>query len=77
MIYAITITQSNLKYALLILSCYCSNSNSIYTNAIIKLLRYVKELLYYNIYYKKNENLIEYTNIDFAKTINNRYFTSK
>ncbi len=51
------------------LSRYCSNSNSIYIYAITRVLRYVKESLHYDIYYKENENLIEYTNVNFAKAI--------
>jgi len=77
LIYIITITQSNLKFALLMLFYYCFNSNSIYIYTIICILKYVKETLYYNIYYNKNKSLIDYTNINFAKAINNCCLTNK
>lgn len=56
---------------------YYFNSNFIYIFTITCILRYVKETLYYNIYYKKNKNLINYINIDFAKVINNYCSTNK
>jgi len=46
LIYIITITQSNLRFALLMLLYYCSNSNSIHIYTITCILRYVKETLY-------------------------------
>ena len=53
------------------LSRYCFNSNSTYIYVATCILRYVKETLHYNIYYDKNKNLINYTNVDFVKAINN------
>ena len=66
-----------MKFALLMLSRYCFNLNSIYFYAIICVLRYIKETLHYNIYYDKNKSLIDYTNVNFAKAINDRRSTNK
>jgi len=63
--------RSNLRFVLLILLCYYFNLDSTYIYATTCILKYVKETLYYNIYYKKNESLINYIDIDFVKTINN------
>ncbi len=71
MIYTITIIRLDLEFALSMLSRYCSNLNSIHIYVIIYVLRYIKETLYYNIYYNKNKNLIDYTNVDFAKAVDN------
>jgi len=56
------------------LSRYCSNSNLTHIKIITRVLRYVKDTLHYNIYYKDKESLIEYTNTNFAKVINDRRF---
>ncbi len=53
------------------LSCYCSNSNSTYIYVIIRVLRYVKETLYYNIYYEENESLIDYIDANFVEVVDN------
>ncbi len=59
------------------LSYYCFNLDSIYIYAITRVLKYIKETLYYNIYYNKNKSLINYTNVDFAKVVNNCCLTNK
>jgi len=56
---------------------YYFNLDSIYIYAIIRILRYVKEILHYNIYYNKNKSLINYTNANFAKAINDCCLTNK
>jgi len=75
--YIIIITRSNLRFALSILSRYCSNSNSTHIKIITRVLRYVKETLYYDIYYEKNESLINYTNVNFVKAIDNYCLINK
>ncbi len=50
---------------------YCFNLNSIYIYIVTCVLKYIKEILYYSIYYNRNKSLIDYINIDFAKAINN------
>ncbi len=77
LIYTITIIQLNLKFVLSILSCYCFNLNSIYIYTITCILKYIKETLYYSIYYNKNKSLIDYTNANFAKAINNYCLINK
>ncbi len=52
------------------LSYYCFNLNSTYIYTIIRILKYIKETLHYSIYYNRNKSLIDYTNIDFVKAIN-------
>lgn len=59
------------------LSRYCSNLDNIYIKTIIRILKYIKEILYYNIYYKENNNLIDYINTNFVKAINNRCLTKE
>ena len=59
------------------LSRYCSNLDTIYIKTIICIIKYVKEMLYYNIYYKENNNLIDYINTNFAKAINNCCLTKE
>ena len=61
-----------MRFALLVLSRYCFNSNSTHIYVVTRVLRYVKETLHYNIHYEENESLISYTNINFAKAIDDR-----
>jgi len=75
--YVITITRLDLRFVLSMLLRYCSNSNSTHIYATTRILRYVKEILYYDIYYKENKNLIDYINVDFVKAIDNYRLTSK
>ena len=51
---------------------YCFNLNSTYIYIATRILRYVKEILYYDIYYEENESLINYIDVDFVEAINNR-----
>ena len=67
----------DLEFALSILLRYCSNLDSTHIYAITCVLRYVKEILYYNIYYEENKSLIDYIDANFAKAINNCCSTSK
>jgi len=53
------------------LSYYCFNLNSTHIKIITRVLKYIKEILHYNIYYEENKNLINYTNINFVKAIDN------
>ena len=67
-------TQSDLIYLLSVLSRYCFNSNSTYIKAVIRVLKYIKKTLNYDIYYEDKEDLIEYIDVDYAKAINDRRF---
>jgi len=75
--YIITITRLDLGFALSMLLYYYFNSNSTYIYATICVLKYVKEILYYDIYYEENKNLINYIDVDFAKTIDNYCLTNR
>ena len=57
--------------------CYYINSNSIYIYTVIYILRYIKKILYYSIYYNRNKSLIDYINTNFTKAINNCYLIDK
>ena len=74
LMYAIIIIRSDLIYLFSILSCYCFNLNLTHVKAIIRIFKYIKETLDYDIYYESKENLIKYIDVDFAKIINNRRF---
>jgi len=69
--------QSNLEFALLMLLCYCFNLNSTHIYASTCVLRYIKEILYYNIYYEENKSLINYIDANFVKAIDNCCLTSE
>ena len=74
LMYAMIMTRSNLIYFLSVLSRYCFNSNSTHVKAIIRVLRYIKETLDYDIHYEDKENLIKYIDVDFAEAVNDRRF---
>ncbi len=69
--YIITIIRSDLRFALLVLFRYYSNSNLTHIKAIMRVLRYIKETLHYNIYYESNNDFIEYIDANFVETIDN------
>ena len=62
LVYAMIIIRFDLKFAFSILSRYCFNLNSIYMKVTIRFLRYIKEILHYNIRYENKKNLINYIN---------------
>ena len=74
LMYAMIMTRSNLIYSFSVLSRYCFNSNSMYVKAIIRVFKYIKKTLDYNIYYKDKEDLIKYIDADFAKIMNDHRF---
>ena len=74
LMYAIIMTQSNLIYFFSILSRYCFNLNSTHVKTVIRVFKYIKKTLDYDIYYKDKNNLIKYIDVDFAKTMNDRRF---
>ncbi len=56
---------------------YYFNLNSIYIYIATCILRYIKEILYYSIYYNRNKSLINYIDTNFVKAINNCCLTNK
>ena len=71
LMYAMIMTWSNLIYFFLILSRYCFNPNLTHVKIIIRVFKYIKRTLDYDIHYENKENLIKYIDVDFAKTVNN------
>ncbi len=69
--YIITIIQSNLRFVLLVFFRYYFNSNLTHIKTVIHILRYIEKTSYYNIYYKNNNNFIEYIDANFVKAIDN------
>ena len=72
LMYAMIMTRSDLIYSLSVLSRYCFNLNSTHIKAAIRVLKYIKKTLNYDIHYEDKEDLIKYIDADYAKTINNR-----
>ena len=74
LMYAMIMTRSDLIYSLSILSRYYFNSNSTHIKAVIRVFKYIKKTLNYDIHYENKKNLIKYIDVDFAKIINDRRF---
>ena len=72
LMYAMIMTRSDLIYSLSVLSRYCFNPNSTHIKAVIRVLRYIKRTLDYDIHYEGKEVLIKYIDADFAGTVNDR-----
>ena len=72
LMYAMIMTRSDLIYSLSVLSRYCFNPNSTHIKAVIRVLRYIKKTLDYDIHYKDKEDLIEYIDVDFTEAVNGR-----
>ena len=67
-------TRSDLIYSFSILSRYCFNSNLTHVKTIIRVFKYIKKTLDYDIHYEDKKNLIKYIDIDFAEIVNDRRF---
>ena len=72
LMYAITMTRLDLKFALSVLFQYYFNLNSIYVKTATRLLRYVKETLHHNIHYENKKNLMNYIDADWTDAVNDR-----
>ena len=72
LMYVMIMTWSDLIYSLSVLSRYCFNSNSTHIKAAIRVLKYIKKTLNYDIHYENKEDLIKYIDADYAETINDR-----
>ena len=72
LMYTMIMTRSDLIYLLSVLSRYYFNSNSTHIKVIIRVLKYIKKTLNYNIHYEDKENLIKYIDADYAEIINDR-----
>ena len=74
LMYAMIMIQSNLIYSFSVLSCYCFNLNSTHVKTIIRVLKYIKKTLDYDIHYENKEDLIKYIDVNFAEIMNDRCF---
>ena len=74
LMYVMIMTRSDLIYSFSVLSRYCFNSNSTHIKAAIRVLRYIKRTLNYDIHYEDKKDLIEYIDADYAEAINDRCF---
>ena len=72
LMWAIIMTQLNLIYLILILSYYLDNSDKKHLALLKTVFRYISETLNVKLTFTNNtaDNLIKYTNADFAKAIN-------
>ena len=74
LIYAMITTRLNLIYSLWILLHYCINLNLTHVKAVIRVFKYIKKILNYDVYYENKKNLIKYIDVDFAEVMNNYCF---
>lgn len=71
LIYAITMICPDLKYALSIVSQYCTNFNSTHIIIIVKILIYMHNILYYSLSYIKSQlEFVKYTHPKKTSVIN-------
>ena len=70
--YAMTMIRPDLKFALSVLSRYCFNPDSTHVKTATRLLRYVKKTLHYGIHYEDKENLMNYTDADWADAVDGK-----
>ena len=71
-------TQSDLIYLILILSYYLDNSDKEHLTLLKIVFRYISETLDIELIFTNNaaDNLIKYTNVNFAKALNSCKLTS-
>ena len=71
LIWTVTITWSDLVYSMLILSYYLDNSNKEYLALLKTVFKYISETLNIKLTFINNavNNLIEYTNVNFVRAI--------
>ena len=74
LMYEMTMIRLDLSYALFILSRYCTNLDATHIKTTQRILRYVKEILEYEIHYEKISKLEEFIDVDYVDVKNNRRF---
>ena len=74
LMYAMTITRLDLRYALFVLSRYCANSDVTHIKATTRVLRYVKETLSYEIHYEETTRFVNYIDANWADAKDDRRF---
>lgn len=70
LMYAMTMIQPDIVFALSIISSYCNNPNFTHVVAVIRILQYIKDILYDGIIFYEELNtkldLIRYTDADYG-----------
>ena len=74
LMYAMTMTRLDLRYALFVLSRYYANSDFTYIRTTTRVLRYVKETLSYEIHYKEITKFVSYIDANWANARDDRRF---
>ena len=75
LMYAITMTRLDLRYALFVLSRYYANSDVTHIKTTTRVLRYVKETLSYKIHYEGTTRFVSYIDANWAKVRDDRRST--
>ena len=79
LMYAMTMTQPDIAFALSIVSRYCNNPNSTHVAAVTRILRYIKGTLDEGIVFCGEQNVLDltgYTDADYGSAKDNRKSTS-
>lgn len=59
------------RYVLSIINQYCANFIAIYVVAVVQILRYICDKLYYDLIYTKDlSKFVDYTNANWSNVIN-------
>lgn len=78
LMYIMTMTCPNLRYALSMVNWYCANLNSTHIMAVLWILKYVHGSLYYGLTYTKDQlGFVGYTNTDWSSTIDGQQSTGE
>ena len=65
LMYAMTMTRPDLRYALSMVSRYCANPVSTHVAAVVRILRYVRGILHYGLTYTNGQpGFVGYTDAD-------------
>ena len=75
LLYATSMTRSDLSYALSIISRYCSNSNFTHVATLLRIFRYVQDTLNHDIEYEFEQNFFhDYSDANWVNSIDDRKF---
>ena len=75
LLYAASMTRSNLSYALSMISRYCSNSDFTHVAALLRIFRYVQDTLNHDIEYESEQKFFhDYFDADWVNSIDDRRF---
>ena len=75
LLYAASMTRSDLSYALSMVSRYCSNSDFTHVAALLRIFRYVQGTLDHGIGYEPGQNFFHgYSDADWINSVDDRRF---